>query len=313
MSAAIVFATFAFLGSAPEATPESRAVAYLAREVPAWSKKNHCYSCHNNGDAARALYRAVKQKRKLPAGALEDTTRWLARPERWDKNGGNEAASDKGLARIQFAAALAAALDAGQLAERKPLLRAAELVVEYQKKDGSWRIDAEGNVGSPATYGAALGTHMARQSLLRADANRFKEAVAKAERWLRDFDVKRVLDAGSVLLALEGASDQAARKQQQRCLEIIRKGEGSNGGWGPYVTSPAEPFDTAVVLLALVPYREDPKWQPLIKRGRRFLIAAQNKDGSWPETTRPPGAVSYAQRLSTTGWATLALLSTSGS
>ena len=35
----------------------------------------------------------------------------------------------------------------------------------------------------------------------------------------------------------------------------------------------------------------------------------QEADGSWPETTRPPGADSYAQRISTTGWALLALLS----
>ena len=30
--------------------------------------------------------------------------------------------------------------------------------------------------------------------------------------------------------------------------------------------------------------------------------------GRWTETTRPAGAESYAQRLSTAGWATLALL-----
>ena len=46
----------------------------------------------------------------------------------------------------------------------------------------------------------------------------------------------------------------------------------------------------------------------MIRRGRGFLIQEQNPDGSWPETTRPPGAESYAQRISTTGWATLALL-----
>ncbi|MFN0122677.1 MAG: hypothetical protein ACKV2V_19440, partial [Blastocatellia bacterium] len=34
----------------------SRAVAFLAREVPAWPARNSCFSCHNNGDAARALY-----------------------------------------------------------------------------------------------------------------------------------------------------------------------------------------------------------------------------------------------------------------
>ena len=40
--------------------PEARAVAFLSREVPRWSRENHCYSCHNNGDAARALYQASR-------------------------------------------------------------------------------------------------------------------------------------------------------------------------------------------------------------------------------------------------------------
>jgi hypothetical protein len=48
----------------------------------------------------------------------------------------------------------------------------------------------------------------------------------------------------------------------------------------------------------------------MIARGRGYLIASQDEDGSWPEMTRPPGGTSYAQRISSTGWATLALLAT---
>ena len=60
------------IGAAPPPAPagaEERAVAHLAREVPRWAKKNRCYSCHNNGDAARALYTAVRLGRSVPAGA----------------------------------------------------------------------------------------------------------------------------------------------------------------------------------------------------------------------------------------------------
>src|SRR3982750_1650529 len=34
------------------------ALHFLSTEVPRWEQQNHCYSCHNNGDAARALYLA---------------------------------------------------------------------------------------------------------------------------------------------------------------------------------------------------------------------------------------------------------------
>src|SRR5712691_11643796 len=83
-------------------SPESRALAYLAREVPRWSAENKCFSCHNNGDAARALYTAARLSYPLPPKALTDTTDWLTQPQSWDHNGGNPAVSDKGLARIQF-------------------------------------------------------------------------------------------------------------------------------------------------------------------------------------------------------------------
>jgi len=68
-------------------------------------------------------------------------------------------------------------------------------------------------------------------------------------------------------------------------------------------------FDTAIVLLALA--AEKPAGMTgRILQGRDFLATQQQKDGGWPATTRPPGGESYAQRLSTTGWATLALLAT---
>ena len=47
-----------------------------------------------------------------------------------------------------------------------------------------------------------------------------------------------------------------------------------------------------------------------IARGRSFLLAQQQPGGGWPETTRPPGAQSYAQHISTSAWATLALILT---
>jgi hypothetical protein len=312
MSPLCLVPVLAALGPAApaEATPEGRAIAYLCREVPRWSAENKCFSCHNNGDAARALYTAARLSRPVPAEALADTTGWLSRPERWDHNGGEGPAADKGLARIQFAAALVEALDAGLLKDRKPLERAADMMAERQETDGSWTVGAPGTTGAPVTYGTCLATAVARRTLRRADPHRFREALGRADRWLRAARVTTVLDAAAVLLGLEGGDDPEARSQRRRCLELIRKGQGEDGGWGPYVTSPSEPFDTAVVLLALVPFKDQADCRLLLRRGRDYLLSAQRADGSWPETTRPAGAESYAERLSTAGWATLALLAT---
>ena len=114
------------------------------------------------------------------------------------------------------------------------------------------------------------------------------------------------------LLALGSRADPAAASRRRRLLDFLRAGRSDEGGWGPYRDSPSEPFDTAVVLLALVRKRDEPGADALIRGGRAYLISTQRSDGSWPETTRPPGAESYAQRLSTTAWATRALLETRG-
>lgn len=299
---------------------EVRALRYLAREVPKWSTENKCYSCHNNGDAARALYVAQRLRFSLPPKTLDDTSAWLIKPQGWHKNGGDVEFKDDALARIQFASALTEALHAGVLKERVPLLAAAEMIAKDQHRDGCWQAGFPGDVGSPVTYGAALATWQAREILRGADAVKYQDAIARADRWLLQAPVQRVLDAAVVLRLLQGRTDKVAVERRQQCLDTIRKGQAKDGGWGPFVNSSPEAFDTALVVLSLESMRPVAIAQPLAgfakgedlerlrQRGRAWLIREQKPDGSWPETTRPTGGDSYAQRLSTAGWATLALL-----
>jgi hypothetical protein len=291
-------------------TAETRAVEFLMREVPAWSKDNGCFSCHNNGDAARALYAASRKGYRIPANVLASTTEWVRRPNRWEQNKGDPGFSDKRLANVQFAASLLAAFETGHVNDRRPLEQAARKLAADQDADGAWWIDAGNTLGSPATYGTPLATHMALRTLKKANLSGTKDAVRRAERWLGQAAPNNVLTASALLLASAGGSDESARRKQAEYLKLIRAAQTGDGGWGPYADSPPEPFDTALALLALAGLRHEPGVDELIRRGRSFLIAQQNSDGSWPATTRPPHGESYAQLMSTTGWATLALLET---
>jgi hypothetical protein len=308
VSEALLLLAAVTAGADPKPSAEERALAYLSREVPRWAKENKCYSCHNNGDAARALYTAMRLGREVPDAALADVTRWLGRPAVWDRNGGDGPFNDRKLARLQFAAALVEAADAGWVKGGDALGRAAEYVAGHQEDDGSWATDADGAVGSPATHGRALATFLARRTLARADAKKYAKAISRADSWARQASIKTVPDAAGVLLILGRADDDPAASQRRTALALLRKGQGRDGGWGPYVTSPSEAFDTAVAVLALAAQPGGETVRALRRRGRAYLLAAQQDDGSWPETTRPAGGESYAQRLSTTGWATLALL-----
>jgi hypothetical protein len=294
----------------PANVAEARAVEFLKREVPAWSRENGCFSCHNNGDAARALYAATRKGHRLPEHVLAETTAWVAQPARWEHNQGDPGFSDQRLANIQFAASLLAAFDTGHVVGRSSLEEAARKVASDQAGDGSWRIEEGNVVGSPATYGTTLATWMALTTLKQAGAPGTSEAIRRAEEWVRNTSADDILSLAVTLLALTRDSGESAQIKREQSLKRIRGAQTSDGGWGPYPDSPPEPFDTAVVLLALTANRNASGVTELIQRGRFFLTGQQRPDGSWPATTRPPGGVSYAQRLSTTGWATLALLVT---
>ncbi len=300
VSAAVLAAATVYAQAEARAT---LAVEYLVVEVPRWARENHCFSCHNNGDGARVLYVAARLGYLVPDAALADTAKWLLEPGKWDNNGGNPGFSDKKLARIQFAAALSEAYASGTIPGRA-LREAAASLLPYQEADGSWQVDA-GAVGSPATYGTSLATCMARLTLEKADGAAFKDAIARADRWLLQNKPRSLIDAAAALLALPGS--EAVKR---RSLDFILPAQSSDGGWGPHPLAASEPFDTAVVLLALRKLDQPERTRGPIARGRSFLLAQQQPGGGWPETTRPPGAQSYAQHISTSAWATLALILT---
>lgn len=308
----LLTAAFLAAGFADEAylRPEEKALNFLIREVPAWRKENGCFSCHNNGDAARALYLASRKGFDIPAVALAETTVWLKSPDRWEDNKGDPASSDKQLADVQFGAALLAAVESAHVSDRHPLSQAARRIVAAQSSDGSWQIDAVSGPGSPATYGVALATHMALRTLRSADLAETRESERRAKRWLLAASVNNTPSASALLLAFSSAVDSAEKRKSDECLEYLISSQTSDGGWGPYRASPPEAFDTALALVALSSLEKRSDMERIIRRGRQYLIAQQRADGSWIETTRPSGGESYAQRLSTVGWATIALLET---
>jgi hypothetical protein len=130
-----------------------------------------------------------------------------------------------------------------------------------------------------------------------------EQNIGAARKWLQTIEADNVVRAATALMA---NGDRAAVKS----LPLLRRAQTSDGGWGPYADSPPEVFDTALVLLALAEVQRPSAVKTMIRNGRRFLATQQNGDGSWPATTRPTGGDSYAQQVSTSGWAVLALLRT---
>ncbi len=294
--------------------PTRRAVAYLAREVPAWHADNDCYSCHNNGDGVRALVVASKAGFEFPDESLRGTLDWLKQPDQWEHNGGEGDFIDYRLAWLQFSAALAQVVESSgndvDQQTRDALETAARKVSDAQSSDGSWKVHDGGLIGAPATWGPTLSTVMARRTLRIADATRYSAHIARADEWLKSRSPRTVMEAAAILSIVNEADDPRDVALRNQCLDLIQKSQSTDGAWGPYEISPPEPFDTALVLLALKAGPVAAEHEAIIAAGRSYLIRTQLDSGGWQETTRPAGAESYAQHISTTAWATLALLAT---
>lgn len=300
----------------PNVVAIAKGVDYLKVEVPKWKAEHPCYSCHNNGDATRALLVAAAKGYDIGT-SLDDTLAFLKQPAKWDQNKAPAGFDDKALARVQFASALAVAERHGKAASTD-LDAAAKLLVNDQKPDGSWELDQSQSLGSPATYGTILATWSARSTLISSGMQPDNFTIVQADRWIRGLTPANVLDASGTILALELSSDVMAENLRRNCLSILRSGQSPAGGWGPYVTAAPQVFDTALAVLALSALDVEPRLarsayraeelKEAIANGKKYLVSQQKPDGSWPETTRPANQESYAQRISTTGWALLALL-----
>lgn len=291
----------------PASSAERRAVRFLEREVPVWYRQNQCFSCHNNGDAARALFAARRAGHPISPAALADTLRWLSQPQHWDENKGDPGFSDSRLATVQFANALHSALPAGNRVEdRRALRSAAERLVREQIEDGSWPVEPANAIGSPVTYGTALATSFSMGVLESEGSTEFMEAIRKAANWLRRQRLESVPTTAAIIF--RPTLDDAPRRRE--AFRWLLQSQNADGGWGAYPLDPSEPFDTALALMALSMVNRGREATGAITRGREFLVRQQLEDGSWPASTRPPGGVSYAQQMSTTAWAVLALIQT---
>ncbi len=185
--------------------------------------------------------------------------------------------------------------------------------------DGSWLLDSSDSIGSPATYGTALATVFARRTLQAANQDHSRSAsIAPAvgsPRSPSTTSPTRQQSCSHSPTPLAGAPATGNRRyrfssrdrgamaaggrtrtllprrsiRRWRCSRFKRSG----GGRTPRNQSSARQCSTR-----------------RSRSGRRYLVKTQLDDGSWNETTRPAGQTSYAQRVSTTAWALLALMET---
>ena len=167
---------------------EARAVAYLAGEVPAWRRDHPCYSCHNNGDAARALVAAWQPARRCSRGPRRHAAAGSRTGAMGDATAAAKAAPTTSAWRASSSRTRRRRLTRRRWCRKTAVDAAAAIVAADQQPDGSWRLDSSDSIGSPATYGTALATVFARRTLIAsglpalAGAHRRAEPLARTGR-----------------------------------------------------------------------------------------------------------------------------------
>ncbi len=151
-------------------------------------------------------------------------------------------------------------------------------ILREESDSGLWRISTGDLPGSPITWGTPLATALAYQQTKNP----------RALAYLKSLDPTHTVDLAAQTMILGQPEKLLARQNP-------------DGSWGPRPKSPGEVFDTAIAILALAGKTD-------LTKAREYLEREQLSTGAWPETTRPSGGTSYAHHISTTAWATLALL-----
>jgi hypothetical protein len=239
---------------------------------------------------------------------LANSLDWLAQPKKWGENHGDPQASDQALAELQFGGSLLAAQKQFTERFREPLSQLAKQLAKRQGADGKLDLASADGLASPITLGPILLTGMARD-VFASQGDSFRDQTRRANAWLKSFKPRNTLEGASLLISLGlGEEEKLARVAARK---IVIESAHDGGGFGPYASAPAEVFDTALAVISLSRDEEASRHRELVEKGKKQLVLWQLEEGSWEETTRPSGGVSYAHRVSTTAWAVEALLESS--
>ncbi len=180
---------------------------------------------------------------------------------------------------------------------------AVEWIIKHQDADGVW-----GGIQPPWIYslmalyneGYALDHSVMAKGLAALDDPRWRVDVGDAT-WIQA-STSPVWDTELTLLALDDcALNERHEAEVEKALDwllsqqVLRPGDWSvkcpntePGGWAFEYKNYYYPDtdDTAVALIVLAPFRNDPKWkekgiEEAIERGLNWLIGMQSKSGGW--------------------------------
>jgi len=210
----------------------------------------------------------------------------------------------------------------GLAAEKIPpddsLALAARLLATKQRDDGHWTFT---DVARAPMQASDIATTALAQLVLQRygsadDEEQHKRRIAAAQAWLRRSTPRTIDDKAFRLLGLYWT--KAPIDERQQAAAQLLADQRTDGGWAQQANMPTDAYATGLALAALAESGELSVRSEPYQTGTAYLLAQQQRDGSWYVKTRAiptnpyfesgfPHGKSQFISYAATCWATMAL------
>ncbi len=291
-------------------------LSFLARNAVAWKEEHNCSSCHHAALVVWSMNEAKLHRYAVDEAVLADMTRWLTEAGAGKFNYERPAAAPKALnpKAIYYSLGLNSVPGLNSV-QREARSRLLDTVKADQTENGSWSAwpDTRPPILSHSDETMTALACLALLPSANSGDGTARAAVDKAVKWLKATDSDN--DPQSVAFRLV-LWTRLGRPQTEWAplARLIQKRQNRNGGWSQTAGGPSDAWATGQALYALSQSGLSVT-DPLIQRGRAFLVKTQRKDGSWPMTSRPtkPGGAGSESLIPIIGggsaWAVLGFAS----
>ncbi len=294
----------------------NRAMPVMLKSIAEYPRHNTCFSCHHQGAAMFALALAQShgytvEEKPLQAIVQQTTADLRTGLSHYVKGEGQPG----GVTRAGYAML---ALEAGG-AKRDEITGAVTgFLVQKDNDLGYWRTTSH---RPPTEVSSFTNTFLGIRALKAFGEEAQKVAVTarieKAKEWLIQTPTQETEDRVFQLWGLkEAGADTATLRKLSQELAAEQK---EDGGWAQLSGATSDAYATSTALTALILGGGLPQNDSVIQRGVRYLLKAQQPDGTWHVVTRSKPVQPYFESgfpygrdqfisMAATAWSTAALV-----
>jgi hypothetical protein len=266
-----------------------RGIDWLQPAAIQWQKDHGCFGCHIQAQALMGLAVARKNDYIVSDRILKELNEFT---ESQQKPDGTFVREDTGEPSTPFAAMGFAYWDDLTGVTRNPrLLKAVDWLLTRQRPAGEvpyrdWLSCGVRTVEQGSMMTTVNSLVAFDRAFVETHDARYRAAADRARNWIVSAEPVTTQDKVFKILAL--ARFDRGEPLMERIVEQLIVEQHPSGGWRECLdpsTKDANPFSTGQVLYAFKQAGVGIRTSPFVK-GVKYLLAAQNADGSWPADAR---------------------------